>query len=31
MRLLEQKRQDNTLCNLGPAYAKRGWIRLKGR
>ena len=30
MRLLEQKRQDNNLCALGPAYAKRGWIRLKG-
>ena len=31
MRLLEQKREDNSLCALGPAYAKRGWIRLKGR
>jgi hypothetical protein len=31
MMVVEQKREDNSLCALGPAYAKRGWIRLKGR
>jgi hypothetical protein len=30
MSSLEQRRQDNNLCSLGPAYAKRGWLRLKG-
>ncbi len=27
---LEQRRQANAVCELGPAYAKRGWIRKKG-
>jgi hypothetical protein len=30
MSTLDQRRQDNNLCSLGPAYAKRGWLRLKG-
>lgn len=29
MSLLEQKQQENNLCGLGPAYAKRGWLKLK--
>jgi hypothetical protein len=28
--VLEQRRQANALCELGPAYAKRGWLRMKG-
>ena len=30
MSLLEKRRQSNTLCELGPAYAKYGWIKRKG-
>ncbi|SHG79680.1 hypothetical protein [Bradyrhizobium erythrophlei] len=30
MSVLEQRRQQNNLCGLGPAYTKRGWLRLKG-
>jgi hypothetical protein len=30
MNTLEQRRQANAVCELGPAYAKRGWIRKKG-
>jgi hypothetical protein len=29
MRTLEQRRQENALCDLGPAYAKRGWLKVK--
>lgn len=29
MTLLDQKRQDGSLCGLGTAYANRGWLRLK--
>ena len=29
MRVLDQRRQANTLCVLGPAYAKYGWLRMK--
>ena len=29
MRTLEQRRQENALCDLGPAYAKRGWLKAK--
>jgi hypothetical protein len=27
MRTLEQRRKENTLCDLGPAYARRGWLK----
>jgi len=29
MSALEQRRQANALCVLGPAYAKHGWLRMK--